>query len=80
MNVFPRANNNIAVDVRGKIMELKEMVDGVTDSVRVLADEVTRVTKVGMEGRLGVVSRSQTKYSVVFFERGRTTTPYMEGI
>jgi len=24
-----------------------------------------------------LVSRSQTKYSVVFFEGGRTTTPYM---
>jgi hypothetical protein len=53
-NVLPRANN-IAVDVREKIIELKEMVDGVTESLSVLADEVTRVTKVGTEGRLGIV-------------------------
>ena len=66
MNLFPKANNNIAVagvdltkkievDVRGGILGLKETVNGMTDSLSALADEVSRVAKVGMEGQLGGV-------------------------
>jgi osomolarity two-component system sensor histidine kinase NIK1 len=61
-NLFPRGNNNIAVtgvdltkigvDVRAEILELKETVNGMTESLSVLADEMTRVAKVGTEGQL----------------------------
>jgi osomolarity two-component system, sensor histidine kinase NIK1 len=44
----------IEVDVRGEILELKETVNGMTESLSVFADEVTRVAReVGTEGRLG---------------------------
>ncbi|KAG2097944.1 uncharacterized protein F5147DRAFT_583332, partial [Suillus discolor] len=44
----------IEVDLRGQIKELKETVDGMTESLSLFADEVTRVaTEVGTEGRLG---------------------------
>src|ERR1700727_2480229 len=44
----------IDVDVRGEILELKETVNGMTESLSVFADEVTRVAReVGTEGRLG---------------------------
>jgi osomolarity two-component system sensor histidine kinase NIK1 len=44
----------IEVDVRGEILELKEMVNGMTESLSVFADEVTRVAReVRTEGRLG---------------------------
>jgi hypothetical protein len=40
--------------VRGEILELKETVNGMTESLSVFADEVTRVAReVGTEGRLG---------------------------
>jgi osomolarity two-component system sensor histidine kinase NIK1 len=43
--------NNIEVDVRGEMLELKETVDGMTESLSVFADEVTRVAReVGREG------------------------------
>ncbi|KIM76544.1 hypothetical protein PILCRDRAFT_98726 [Piloderma croceum F 1598] len=46
--------NKIDVDVRGEILELKETVNGMTESLSVFADEVTRVAReVGTEGRLG---------------------------
>jgi hypothetical protein len=42
------------VDVRGEILELKETVNGMMESLSVFADEVTRVARgVGTEGRLG---------------------------
>lgn len=44
----------IDVDVRGEILELKETVNGMTESLSVFADEVTRVAReVGTEGKLG---------------------------
>ncbi|HEX6693592.1 MAG TPA: response regulator, partial [Longimicrobiales bacterium] len=44
----------ITVDVRGEILELKDTINVMVDSLRVFADEVTRVAKeVGTEGRLG---------------------------
>ena len=48
----------IEVDVRGEILELKETVNGMTESLSVFADEVTRVAReVGTEGRLGGQAR-----------------------
>ncbi|KAG2139179.1 uncharacterized protein EDB93DRAFT_1163732 [Suillus bovinus] len=48
----------IEVDVRGEIKELKETVNGVTESLSLFADEVTRVAReVGTEGRLGGQAR-----------------------
>ncbi|KAG1797921.1 hypothetical protein EV424DRAFT_1441345 [Suillus variegatus] len=44
----------IEVDLRGQIKELKETVDGMTESLSLFTDEVTRVAReVGTEGRLG---------------------------
>jgi methyl-accepting chemotaxis protein len=44
----------VEVDVCGEILELKETVNGMTESLSVFADEVTRVAReVGTEGRLG---------------------------
>ncbi|THU96840.1 hypothetical protein K435DRAFT_663749 [Dendrothele bispora CBS 962.96] len=44
----------IEVDVKGEILELKETVNGMTESLSVFADEVTRVAReVGTEGKLG---------------------------
>src|ERR1700683_2535631 len=61
-NLFPRANNNIAVagvdlmkkievDVRREILKLKQTLNGMMKSLSVPADEVACVVKVGMEGR-----------------------------
>jgi osomolarity two-component system sensor histidine kinase NIK1 len=48
----------IEVDVRGEILELKETVNGMTESLSMFADEVTRVAReVGTEGRLGGQAR-----------------------
>jgi osomolarity two-component system sensor histidine kinase NIK1 len=48
----------IEVDVKGEILELKETVNGMTESLSVFADEVTRVAReVGTEGRLGGQAR-----------------------
>ncbi|KIJ97792.1 hypothetical protein K443DRAFT_681283 [Laccaria amethystina LaAM-08-1] len=48
----------IEVDVRGEILDLKETVNGMTESLSVFADEVTRVAReVGTEGRLGGQAR-----------------------
>ncbi|KAI0031298.1 hypothetical protein K488DRAFT_52367 [Vararia minispora EC-137] len=44
----------IEVDVRGEMLELKDTVNGMTESLSLFADEVTRVAReVGTEGRLG---------------------------
>ncbi|HET7461026.1 MAG TPA: HAMP domain-containing protein, partial [Longimicrobium sp.] len=44
----------ITVDVKGEMLELKNTVNEMVDSLRVFADEVTRVAKeVGTEGKLG---------------------------
>ncbi|OCH92001.1 histidine kinase [Obba rivulosa] len=44
----------ITVDVRGEMLDLKETVNGMTESLSIFADEVTRVAKeVGTEGKLG---------------------------
>ncbi|KIJ38132.1 hypothetical protein M422DRAFT_259285 [Sphaerobolus stellatus SS14] len=44
----------IEADVRGDILELKETVNGMTESLSLFADEVTHVAReVGTEGRLG---------------------------
>ena len=44
----------ITVDVCGEILDLKEMVNRMTESLRVFTDEVTRLAReLGMEGRLG---------------------------
>jgi len=48
----------IQIDVRGEILDLKETVNGMTESLNVFADEVTRVAReVGTEGRLGGQAR-----------------------
>ncbi|TFK18039.1 hypothetical protein FA15DRAFT_731614 [Coprinopsis marcescibilis] len=48
----------IDVDARGEILELKDTVNGMTASLSVFADEVTRVAReVGTEGRLGGQAR-----------------------
>jgi osomolarity two-component system sensor histidine kinase NIK1 len=45
----------IEVDVRGEILELKETVNGMTESLSVFADEVTKVAReVGRRGGWGV--------------------------
>ena len=44
----------ITVDVRGEMLDLKETVNGMTESLSLFAAEVTRVAKeVGTEGLLG---------------------------
>jgi len=44
----------VAVDVRGEMFDLKEAVNGMTESLSLFADEVTLVArKVGTKGRLG---------------------------
>ena len=43
--------------MHGEILELKETANGMMEGLTVLADEVTHVTKVGMEGRLGGQAR-----------------------
>lgn len=44
----------ITVDVRGEMLDLKATVNGMTESLSLFADEVTRVAReVGTEGRLG---------------------------
>ncbi|MGH7461937.1 MAG: HAMP domain-containing protein, partial [Longimicrobiales bacterium] len=47
-------SQKITVDVRGEILDLKNTINAMVDSLRIFADEVTRVAKeVGTEGRLG---------------------------
>jgi len=47
-------SQKILVDVKGEFLELKNTVNAMVDSLRVFADEVTRVAKeVGTEGKLG---------------------------
>ena len=48
----------ITVDVRGEMLDLKDTVNGITESLSVFADEVTRVAKeVGTDGKLGGQAR-----------------------
>ncbi len=47
-------SQKITVEVRGEILALKNTINAMVDSLRVFADEVTRVAKeVGTEGKLG---------------------------
>ncbi len=47
-------SQKITVEVRGEILELKDTINAMVDSLRLFADEVTRVAKeVGTEGKLG---------------------------
>jgi HAMP domain-containing protein/CheY-like chemotaxis protein len=47
-------SQKITVDVRGEILDLKNTINAMVDSLRIFADEVTRVAKeVGTEGKLG---------------------------
>ncbi|MBA3342680.1 MAG: HAMP domain-containing protein, partial [Gemmatimonadaceae bacterium] len=47
-------SQKITVEVRGEIQELKKTINDMVDSLRIFADEVTRVAKeVGTEGKLG---------------------------
>ncbi|HUR91841.1 MAG TPA: HAMP domain-containing protein, partial [Gemmatimonadaceae bacterium] len=47
-------SRKITVDVQGEILELKNTINNMVDSLRVFAGEVTRVAReVGTEGRLG---------------------------
>src|SRR5213075_507128 len=47
-------SKKITVDVRGEILELKQTINTMVDSLSVFAGEVTRVAReVGTEGRLG---------------------------
>ena len=51
-------SKRIRVDVRGEMLDLKETVNGMTESLSVFADEVTRVAKeVGTDGKLGGQAR-----------------------
>ncbi|KAG8920499.1 hypothetical protein FRC02_000876 [Tulasnella sp. 418] len=51
-------SKRIDVDVRGEILDLKTTVNGMTESLSVFAQEVTRVAReVGTEGRLGGQAR-----------------------
>src|SRR5207244_7037399 len=50
--------NNIRVDVKGEILELKNTINTMVDQLRSFASEVTRVAReVGTEGRLGGQAR-----------------------
>ena len=47
-------SRKITVDVQGEILELKQTINAMVDSLRIFAGEVTRVAKeVGTEGKLG---------------------------
>ena len=47
-------SKRITVDVRGEMLDLKDTVNGMTESLSVFANEVTRVAReVGTEGKLG---------------------------
>src|SRR3546814_7408035 len=47
-------SKKITVDVQGEILELKDTINNMVDSLRIFAGEVTRVAReVGTEGRLG---------------------------
>ncbi|RCH98159.1 hypothetical protein CU097_014250 [Rhizopus azygosporus] len=47
-------SKKIEVETRGEILELKNIVNGMVDQLRIFASEVTRVSKeVGTEGKLG---------------------------
>ncbi|HLE56746.1 MAG TPA: HAMP domain-containing protein, partial [Rhodothermia bacterium] len=47
-------SRKITVDVQGEILELKNTINAMVDSLRIFAGEVTRVAKeVGTEGKLG---------------------------
>ena len=47
-------SRTVNVDVQGEMLDLKETVNGMTESLSLFADEVTRVAKeVGTEGLLG---------------------------
>jgi osomolarity two-component system sensor histidine kinase NIK1 len=51
-------SKRIEVDVKGEILDLKETVNNMTESLSLFADEVTRVAReVGTEGRLGGQAR-----------------------
>ncbi|HEV2784118.1 MAG TPA: HAMP domain-containing protein [Actinophytocola sp.] len=51
-------SRKITVSARGEIAELAETINSLTDTLRVFADEVTRVAReVGTEGRLGGQAR-----------------------
>ncbi|MEX0967537.1 MAG: HAMP domain-containing protein [Bacteroidia bacterium] len=55
----------ITVDVKGEILELKEHINQMVDSLNIFANEVTRVAReVGTEGKLG----------------GQATVPNVEGV
>jgi HAMP domain-containing protein/CheY-like chemotaxis protein/signal transduction histidine kinase len=44
----------ITVDVKGEILQIKDVINSMVDQLRVFADEVTRVAReVGTEGKLG---------------------------
>jgi len=48
----------ITLDVHGETLDLKKTDNGMTESLSVVADEVTRVAKeVGTEGKLGGQAR-----------------------
>ncbi|MDB5262428.1 MAG: Two-component hybrid sensor and regulator [Adhaeribacter sp.] len=47
-------SQKITVDVRGELLQLKENINQMVDSLNIFADEVTRVAReVGSEGKLG---------------------------
>ncbi|KAI9258687.1 hypothetical protein EDC94DRAFT_649616 [Helicostylum pulchrum] len=47
-------SKKIEVETRGEILELKDIVNGMVDQLRIFASEVTRVSKeVGTDGKLG---------------------------
>ena len=46
-------SKKITVDVKGEILELKNTINTMVDQLRSFASEVTRVARVGTEGKLG---------------------------
>ena len=51
-------SRTVNVDVQGEMLDLKDTVNGMTESLSVFADEVTRVAKeVGTDGKLGGQAR-----------------------
>ena len=71
----------ITVDVRGEMLDLKETVNGMTESLSVFANEVTRVAReVGTEGKLGGQAKVENvsgTWKVSYNPRSRDTVPIL---
>jgi osomolarity two-component system, sensor histidine kinase NIK1 len=66
----------INVDMREEMLELKEMVNGMKETLSVFADELTRVTrKLGTEGKVGGMWKDLTDNFNVMAAK---VSPYVE--